>query len=159
MTTSFSSTCVWQMDEKIAVTLSIYTVDASNKDQAMLMDTRMKDMINNITIIMSFTVLEPLNCSPHMCETDCQLIHGDGQLIGCDGHLITCVGQLIAVYSNSSVSVFQLITSLMAGLRGKPSPVAVGGCLWTAPPLSQTNRTNKREVYYKSCSQAVINRA
>ena len=84
-------------------------MEASNKDQAMLMDIRMKDMIINITIIMNFMMLEPLNCSPTMCETDCQLISCDGQLIGCDG-------QLIAVYSNSSVtsnssaSIFQLIT-------------------------------------------------
>ena len=105
------------------------------------MDIRKKYMINKITINMTFMMLEPLNGSPAMCETGCQLIGSDGQLIGCDGQLITCDGQLIAVYSNSSVSVFQLISqcfptnhftngwanfSLMAGLHGKPSPAAVG---------------------------------
>ena len=110
-----SSTCVWQMDQKVVVTMSIYTVEASNK--ALLMDIRVKDMINNITIIMTYTMLEPLNCSRTICETDCQLIGGDcqlvsydGQLNACDGQLIACGGQLIAVYSNSSVGVFQLIS-------------------------------------------------
>ena len=74
-----ASTCVWQMDQQVVVTLSIYTVEATNEDQA-LMDIRMKDMINN-TNIMIFMMLQPLNCSPTMCETDCQLICGDCQLI------------------------------------------------------------------------------
>ena len=94
------------------------------------MDIRKKDLINNTTMIMTFMMLEPLNGSPTKCEKDCQLIGREGQLIGCDGkligcdgqliacdgQLIACFGQLIAVYSNSSASVFQLITSLMAGL-------------------------------------------
>ena len=97
---------MWVMDRKVLVTLSIYTVESSNENQGVLMDIRKNDMINNITIIMTFTVLEPLNYSPTMCETHCQLIGSDGQLIGCNGQLITCDGQLISVYSNSSVSVF-----------------------------------------------------
>ena len=105
------------MDQNVVVTLSIYTVEASNKDQALLMGIKMKDMINNITIIMTFMLLETLNNSQTMCETDCQLIGSNGQLIGCDGQLIACDAQLTAVYSNSSGSVFQLITSLMAGLN------------------------------------------
>ena len=111
------------IDQKVVVTMSIYTVEASNENQGLLMDIRKKDMINNITINMTFMMLEPLNCSPAMCETDFELIGGDGQLIVCDGQLFACDGQLIAVYFNSSVSVFQvsasvfqLIISLMAGL-------------------------------------------
>ena len=98
------------MDQKVVVTLSIYTLEASNKDQGLLVDIRKKDMINNTTIIMTVMMLEPLNGSPTKCETDCRLIGCDGQLIGCDGQLFACFGQLIAVFSNSSVSVFQLIS-------------------------------------------------
>ena len=54
-------------------------MEASNKNQGLLMDIRKKDMINNITINMTFLMLEPLNSSPAMCEMDCQLIGGDGQ--------------------------------------------------------------------------------
>ena len=142
-----ASTYVRVMDQKEVVSLSIYTVEASNKNQGLLMDIRKKYMINNITINMTFMMLEPLNGSPAMCETDCQLIGSDGQLIGCDGQLIGYYGQLIAldgllitVYSNSSVSVFQLIISLMTGLRGKPSPAAAGRCPWSAPPQSSRLR-------------------
>ena len=116
---------------------------------------------------MSFMLLEPLNGSLTKCETDCQLIGRDGHLIGCDGQLITCddqliacFGQLIVVYSNSSVSVFQLISqcfptnhfrngwanfSLMAGLAGKPSPAAAGRYPWPAPPQSS-----------RSCTKATV---
>ena len=45
------------MDQKVVVTLSIYIVEASNENQALLMDIRMKDMINNITIVMTFMML------------------------------------------------------------------------------------------------------
>ena len=69
------------MDQKVVVTLLIYTVEVSNTDHALLMDIRMKDMINNITIIMIFMMLEPLNCSLTMCEIDCQLIGDDCKLI------------------------------------------------------------------------------
>ena len=71
-------------------------METSNENQGFLMDIRKKDMINNITINMTFMMLEPLNSSPAMCELDCQLIGGNGQLIDCDGQLIACVGQLIA---------------------------------------------------------------
>ena len=91
-------------------------MEASNKNQGLLMDIRKKDMINNTTIIMTFMMLESLNGSPTKCEKDCQLIGRDGQLIGCDGQLIACDGHKIVVYSNSSASVFQLVTSLMAEL-------------------------------------------
>ena len=97
------------MDRKVVVTQSIYTVEASNKNQGLLMDIRKKDMIKNTTIIMTFMMLEPLDGSPTKCEKDCQLIGCDGQLIGCDGQLIGCFGQLIS-------QCFQLIFSLMAGL-------------------------------------------
>ena len=111
------------MDLKVVVTLSIYTVEVSNEDQALLMDIRMKDMINNIPIIMTFMMLEPLNGSPTKCEKDCQLIGHDGQLIGCDGQLIAfdgqligCFGQLIGCFGQLISQCFQLIFSLMAGL-------------------------------------------
>ena len=71
-------------------------MEASNENQGLLMDIRKMDMINNITINVTFMMLEPLNSSPAMCETDSQLIGGNGQLIGCDGQLIACGGQLIA---------------------------------------------------------------
>ena len=129
------------MEQKVVVTLSIYTVEDSNENQGLLMDIRKKDMINNITINKTFMMLEPLKSSPAMCVIDCQLISSDGQLISsdgqlivCDGQLIACDGQLITVYSNSTASVFQQIISLMAGLRGKPSPAASGRCRWPAPP-------------------------
>ena len=35
-------------------------MEASNDDQALLIDIRKKDMINNITSIMAFMMLEPL---------------------------------------------------------------------------------------------------
>ena len=118
-----ASTYMWVMDWQVVVTPSIYTMEASNKNQGLLMDIKKKDMINNTTITMTFMMLEPQNGSPTKCEKDCQPIgcdgqvnSCDGQLIACDGQLIACFGQLIAVYSNSSASVFQLITSLMAGL-------------------------------------------
>ena len=108
--------------QKVVLSLSIYTLVASKEDQALLMDIRMKNMINSIAVIMTFIVLEPQNCSPSMCETDCQVIGGECQLIGCDGHIISCDGQLIdcdgqliAVYSNSSANVFQLKFLLMPG--------------------------------------------
>ena len=86
-----ASACARQMDQRVVITQSIYTVEVSNKDQALLMDIRMKDMINNIPIIMTFMMLEPVNCRPTCRETD----GGDGQLIDSDGELIGCDGQLI----------------------------------------------------------------
>ena len=65
-----ATTYMWVVDQEVVVTLSIYTVEACNKDQALLMDIRKKDMTNNITIITTFMMLEPLNWSPSVCETD-----------------------------------------------------------------------------------------
>ena len=45
------------MDQRVVITPSIYRLEASNEDQALLMDIRMKDMINNITIVMTFMML------------------------------------------------------------------------------------------------------
>ena len=56
-----ATTYMWVLDRKVVVTRSIYTVEASNQDQALLMYIRKKDMTNNITIIMTFMMLEPLN--------------------------------------------------------------------------------------------------
>ena len=53
-----SSTYMRLMDPKVTIILSIYAVEASNEDQALLMDIRKKDMINNITIIITFLMLE-----------------------------------------------------------------------------------------------------
>ena len=52
---------VWVMKQKVVITLSVYTVEASNKDQAMLMDIRKKDMIDNLKVIMTFVIIEPLD--------------------------------------------------------------------------------------------------
>ena len=52
---------MWVLDRKVVATLSIYTAEASNEDQALLMDIRKKDMTNNITIILTFMMIEPLN--------------------------------------------------------------------------------------------------
>ena len=78
-----ATTYMWVLDRKVVATRSIYTVEASNEDQALLMDIRKKDMTNNITIILTFMMLEPLNWSPSVCETDFQLRGGDYQLSGC----------------------------------------------------------------------------
>ena len=48
-----ASTCVWHMDQKVVVTLSIYTVEAFIEDQALLMDIRRKDIINTL---LSFSI-------------------------------------------------------------------------------------------------------
>ena len=49
------------MDRKIVVvTLSIYTVDASNKDQGLLMDIRNKDKINMINVIFTLMTIKQL---------------------------------------------------------------------------------------------------
>ena len=45
---------MWVLDQKVVVTRSIYTVEASNEDQALLMDIRKKEMTDNIIIIMTF---------------------------------------------------------------------------------------------------------
>ena len=50
---------VWVMKQKVVITLSVYTVEASNK--AMLMDIRKKDMINNLKVIMTFVIIELLD--------------------------------------------------------------------------------------------------
>ena len=52
---------MWVMDQKVIIILSSYSVEASNKDQALLMDIRKNDMIKNITIIMAFMMLESLD--------------------------------------------------------------------------------------------------
>ena len=65
-----ATTYIWVLDRKVVATQSIYTVEASNKDQALLMDISKKDMANNIAIIFTFMMLEPLNWSPSVCETN-----------------------------------------------------------------------------------------
>ena len=52
------------MDQKVTIMLSIYTLEASNKDQALVKDIRKKDIINNIHIIMIIVMLEPLEWQP-----------------------------------------------------------------------------------------------
>ena len=51
-------------DRKVIVTLSIYTVEASNKDQGLLMDIRKKDMINIINVIMTLVTIKQLEWRP-----------------------------------------------------------------------------------------------
>ena len=77
-----ATTYMWVLDRKVVLTWLIYTVEASNEDQALLMVIRKKDMTNNITIITTFMMLEPLNWSLSVCETDFQLSGGDYQLSG-----------------------------------------------------------------------------
>ena len=52
------------MDQKVVVTLSIYIVEASNKDQDLLMDIRKKDMINIINVFMTLVTIKPLEWRP-----------------------------------------------------------------------------------------------
>ena len=55
-------TYMWVKDQKVIIILSIFTVKASNEDEALLMDIRKKDLIN--TIITTFMMLEPLDRRP-----------------------------------------------------------------------------------------------
>ena len=48
------------MDRKVTKFLSIYTVEASNEEQALVKDISKKDIINNIYVIMIIVMLEPL---------------------------------------------------------------------------------------------------
>ena len=114
---------MWVLGRKVVVTRLIDTVEASNEDRALLMVIRKKDMTNNITIIMTFMMLEPLNWSPSVCETDFQLSDGDYQLSGCVYQLSgsyfqlkRASPQLITNSNTNSVSVFQLKTALLEGL-------------------------------------------
>ena len=59
-----ASTYKWVMDQQVVITLSIYTVEASNKDQVLVNDIRKKDIINKIHIIMIIVMLEPLEWRP-----------------------------------------------------------------------------------------------
>ena len=73
---------MWVLNQKVVVTQSINTVESSNKNEALLIDIRKKDIINNITTFMTFMMLEPLNCLPLVCESDFQLSGGVFQLSG-----------------------------------------------------------------------------
>ena len=59
-----ATTHMWVMDLKVTIMLSIYMVEASNKDQALLMDIRKKKMINIINVILTFVMIELLDWSP-----------------------------------------------------------------------------------------------
>ena len=52
------------MDRKVTIILSIYTLEASNEDQALVKDSRKKDFIKNIHVIMIIVMLEPLEWQP-----------------------------------------------------------------------------------------------
>ena len=93
-----ATTYKWVLDRKVVATRSIYTVEASNEDQALLMDIRKKDMTTNITISMTFMMLGPLNWSPSVCETKFQLSGGDYQLTGSDYQLTGSDYQLTSSY-------------------------------------------------------------
>ena len=163
---------MWVLGRKVVVTRLIDTVEASNEDRALLMVIRKKDMTNNITIIMTFMMLEPLNWSPSVCETDFQLSGGDYQLSdgvyqlnGSYFQLKKASPQLTvlqtfnslptqiptqSVFSNSKLHSWRgkFFTngganfSLMVGLHGKPSPATSGRCPWTAPPPSSRSHTS-----------------
>ena len=51
---------MWVMDGKVTIILSIYTVEASNENQALVKDIKKKDNRNNIPVIMIIVMLEPL---------------------------------------------------------------------------------------------------
>ena len=91
------------MDQQVIITQSIYKVKASNKEKALLTDIRKKNIINIITIIMTFRMLELLNCLPAVCETDFQFIRGDFQLITSDFQLIRAAPQRTIHCSISTV--------------------------------------------------------
>ena len=59
-----ASTYMRVMDQKVTIISSIYTVEASNEDQALVRDIRKKDIINNIYGIMIIVMLEPLEWLP-----------------------------------------------------------------------------------------------
>ena len=59
-----ASTYMRVMDRKVNIILSIYTVEASNEDQALVKDIRKKDINNKIHIIMIIVMLEPLEWHP-----------------------------------------------------------------------------------------------
>ena len=59
-----ATTYMWVMDLKVTIILSIYMMEASNKDQALLTDIRKKDMINIINVILTFVMIELLDWSP-----------------------------------------------------------------------------------------------
>ena len=52
------------MDRKVNIILSIYTVEASDEDQALVKDIRKKDIINNIHLIMIIVMLKSLEWRP-----------------------------------------------------------------------------------------------
>ena len=52
------------MDGKVTIILSIYTVEASNGDQAHVKNIRKKNIVNNIHLIMIIVMLEPLEWQP-----------------------------------------------------------------------------------------------
>ena len=89
---------MWVFDRKVAVTRLIYTVEASNVHQALLIVIWKKDMTNNITIIMTFMMLGPLNWSPYVCETEFQLSGRDYQLTDSDYQLTGSYYQLTSSY-------------------------------------------------------------
>ena len=93
-----ATTYTWVLDQQLVITQSIYTVEATNEDQALLMDIRKKDMTNNITIIITFMMLEPLNWHPSVCETDFQLSGGVYQLSNSDYQLTGSNYQLSGSY-------------------------------------------------------------
>ena len=59
-----ASTYMRVMVRKVTIVLSIYTVEASNEDQALVKDIRKKDIINNIHVIMIIVMLELLEWQP-----------------------------------------------------------------------------------------------
>ena len=59
-----ASTYVRVMDGKVTIILSIYTVEVSNKDQALVKDIRKKDIMNNIHVIMIIVMPEQLEWLP-----------------------------------------------------------------------------------------------
>ena len=92
-------------------------MEASNEDQALLMDIKKRDITDNITMIMTFIMLELLYWSPSVFETDFQLSGSVYQLSGSYFQLKRASPQLITNSNTDSVRVFQLKTSLLEGLN------------------------------------------
>ena len=59
-----ATACEWVLDRQIIIPLLISTEDTSNKDQALVIDFRKKDMMNNINVIVIILMLELLEWSP-----------------------------------------------------------------------------------------------
>ena len=92
-------------------------MEATKKDQALLMGIRKKDMTNNITITMTFMMIEPLYWSPSGCETDFQL-------------------SAVAMFTNSAA----VIINLAAVITNSPAVITKSAAVITNSPAVTFNK-------------------